>query len=104
MPLKKGWRTLPSADFARYSIFGQQRRLYPNSPVRDLLGIGLVFSDQRLHSQLQILGGCRVKAMIDLAGIDQVVALPPSKVEPFKFAAIKRIRRWSVSRAGHRFC
>jgi hypothetical protein len=44
MPLKKGWRTLPSADFD------------PDATVRDFLGIGLRFPDQRLEPRLQILG------------------------------------------------
>ena len=49
------------------------------------------FSDKRLHPQLQIFGGCRIKAKIDLARIDQIVALSPSKTKAVELAAIKRI-------------
>jgi hypothetical protein len=36
------------------SIFdlGEQRRFNPNSPVRDLLGVGLACADQRLETRL----------------------------------------------------
>ena len=80
-------RLRPSADFARYSISAS----YPNSPVCDLPRVRLVFSDKRLHPQLQIFGGCRIKAKIDLARIDQIVALSPSKTKAVELAAIKRI-------------
>jgi hypothetical protein len=40
--LKTGWRTLPSADFARYSISAKQKgRLNLGAAMRDALALGL---------------------------------------------------------------
>jgi hypothetical protein len=47
-----------------------QGKLYPHAAMRDLLGVGLGFPDQRLQPRLQILGRDFVEAVIDLAGID----------------------------------
>ena len=60
--------------------FGEQRRFNPNSPVRDLLGVGLAFADQRLEPVLQILGGYLIEAVVDLARIDQLFVLEPTDI------------------------
>ena len=59
----------------------QQRRLDPDAPVRDFLGIGLRFPDQRLKPGLQILRRCGVKAVVDLTRIDQFFALAPAEID-----------------------
>jgi hypothetical protein len=54
--------------------FRQQRRFDPNPPVRDLFGVRLSFPDQRFKPCLQILYRRAVKAVIDFAGIDWILA------------------------------
>jgi hypothetical protein len=53
---------------------GKQGGLDPDATVRDFLGIGLRFPEQRLEPRLQILGWCAVKAVVDLARLDQFSA------------------------------
>jgi hypothetical protein len=43
-PLKNGWRTLPSSDFARYSISASSGRFNPNTAMCDLLRVKLRFT------------------------------------------------------------
>jgi hypothetical protein len=50
-------------------------RLDPDGAMRDLFGVGLGFADQRLQPRLQLSRRGLVEAEIDLAGIDQVLAL-----------------------------
>jgi hypothetical protein len=50
--LKTGWRTLPSADFARYSISASSDGLGPDAAMGDALAIGLGLPDQRLEPGL----------------------------------------------------
>jgi hypothetical protein len=52
MPLKNGWRTLPSADFARYSISASN----DGSTQKPRCAI-LCLADQRFQTRLQL--GCR---------------------------------------------
>lgn len=58
--------------------------------MRDLLGIGLRFADQRLQPCLQVLSGCAVEAAVDLAGIDQLLALEPTDINAVKFVFLQR--------------
>jgi hypothetical protein len=60
--------------------FSQQRRFDPDAAMRYLFGVGLRFADQRLEPRLQVLGGCGVKAVVDLACIYQVVAFAPPEI------------------------
>jgi hypothetical protein len=87
--LKNGWRTWPSADFARYSISASSDGSTHNAPVRDLFGVGLGLTDQRSESGLQIPGGCAVEAMVDLAGIDQVLAFLPPDIDSVEFVFLQ---------------
>ena len=81
MPLKNGCRTLPSADLARYSISAESDGSTPDATVRDLFRIRLSLADQRVQSCLHLLGGRRVKTLVDLAGIDQFLAPAPADVD-----------------------
>jgi hypothetical protein len=49
--LEKRMTHFPFGRFGTALDFGQQLRLYPDSPVRDPLGIGLSFSDQRRQAR-----------------------------------------------------
>ena len=68
----------------------QQRRLDPDSPVRDFLGIGLRFPNQWLEPGLQILRRCGVKAVVDFAGVDQLFALLPGEIKAVPLVAVER--------------
>src|SRR5450631_753083 len=68
----------------------QQRRLDPDSPMGDFLGIGLRCPDQRLQPRLQILRRCGVKAVVDLAGVDQLFALLSSEIKAVPLVAVER--------------
>ena len=46
--------------------------------MRDLLAVGLRLADQRVEPSYQVLCGCSVKPMVDLAGIEQLAALVPA--------------------------
>ena len=54
---------------------GEQLGLNPDRLVRDLLRIGRGSADERRQSSAQLSGRRLVEAMVDLAGVDQVVAL-----------------------------
>jgi hypothetical protein len=45
--------------------------------VRDLLGVVLGLADKRLKASLQFAGRGAFKAVVDLAGVDEVVAAAP---------------------------
>ena len=83
--MKNGCLTLPSADFARYSIsvssFG--------STVGDPLGVGLRLPDERLQPSPELRRPRLVEAMIDLAGIDEIVGLASADVEAIPLGAIQ---------------
>ena len=89
-PLKNGCRTFPSADFARYSISASSFGSTQMPLMRDPLGIGLGLPDQRLQPLLQVLGRGLVEAVVDLACIDQIVALAPAEIDAVQLAAIER--------------
>jgi hypothetical protein len=61
--------------------FGQQRRLDPDAAVCDLFGVGLRLPDQRFEPRLQILGRRFVEAVVDLAGLNQILSLVPPDIE-----------------------
>jgi hypothetical protein len=67
----------------------KQRWLNPYAPVRNLLAVRLFFANQRLEPRLQVFGRHLVKAVVDLAGINQVVALEPSDVQPVEFVRLE---------------
>src|ERR1700757_5108320 len=81
MPLKNGCRTLPSADFARYSISASKDGS-TQIPRCDPLGIGLRFSDQRFETRLEILRGNAVETMVDFSGIGQSLAASAAPARP----------------------
>lgn len=100
-PLKKGCRTFPSADFARYSIstntLGPPRRPCVRSACRRLRS-----ADQRLQPLLQVGRRDLVEAVVDLAGIDEVLALAPSEIDAVPPASLSQSRRWSASPVARR--
>jgi hypothetical protein len=69
--------------------FGKQLRLHPDALVRGLLGVGLGLSDQRRQPLSQIGGGGLVEAVVDLAGVDQVLALAAADMEAVPVVAVE---------------
>src|SRR3954470_4103935 len=65
--------------------FGEQRWFDPDGAMRDLPGVGLRPADQRLEPGLQLRGRRLVEPMVDLAGIEQVLALAPAKIDAVEF-------------------
>src|ERR1700733_1073230 len=61
--------------------FSQKLRFNPDAFVADALGIGLSPSDEGCKPLLQIGGRDLIEAMVDFAGVDQIVALAPADVE-----------------------
>ena len=90
MPLKNGCRTFPSADFARYSISASNSGSTQMRPVRDLLCVGLRLADQRREPLAQFGGRSLVEAVVDLAGVDQVLALAAADIDAVPFVAVER--------------
>ena len=60
---------------------GEQLWFDPDALVCDPLRVGLRLPDQRLQSLLQVSGGSLVEAVVDLARIDQIVALAPADID-----------------------
>jgi hypothetical protein len=74
------------ADFAFRRLcavfdLGEQRRLDPNAPVSDLFGVWLRFAVQWLQPRLQVLRRGGIEAVVDLAGINKILAPLPADVE-----------------------
>jgi len=93
----KGWRTFSSADFARCS---SQRLAWarPKCLVGDPLGVGLGFSDQRRQALAQLGERLLVEAVVDHAGMDQIIALATADIDAVPVVAIER-----KARDGQRF-
>ena len=68
----------------------KQLRFDPDAFVRNPLGIGLCLPNQRLEAPPQLGRRCLVEAVVDLAGIDEVVALAPREINAVPFAIIER--------------
>jgi hypothetical protein len=73
--------------------FGEQLGFDPDRLVRNLLRVGLGFADQRRQALAKVSGRLLVKAVIDLAGIDQVIALAPADVDAVPVVAVERKAR-----------
>jgi hypothetical protein len=86
-PRKNGCRTFPSADFARYSI--SARNLGSTQMPLCRCALGLSPSDHGFKPLLQIGGRDLVKAVVDFAGVDQIVALAPADVEPIPLRTVE---------------
>ena len=80
---------MPHLALGRLGTVFDLLRLDPNAFVGDALGIGLRLAHQRRQPLAEIRGGCFRKAVVNLAGIDQVLAFAPADVEPIPFAAVE---------------
>jgi hypothetical protein len=58
--------------------------------MRDLFRVGLGFADQRLQPSLQVFRRCGVNAVVDLAGVDQPMALASAKIDAVEFVLLQR--------------
>jgi hypothetical protein len=61
--------------------------------MRDLLGVRLSLPDQRLQPGLEVFGRRLVKAVVDLAGIDQVLALVSAYIDAIEPVFLEREAR-----------
>jgi hypothetical protein len=97
---------MPHLAFGRFGAvldLGQQLGLDPERLMRDRFAVGLGLADQRRQAPAQLGGRRLVEAMVDLAGIDQILALAPAEIDAVPFGAVEReAPRWSASRAGRR--
>jgi hypothetical protein len=59
----------------------------------NFLVVRLRLPEQRFQPRLQILCRRGVKAVIHLAGIDQILSLPPAKINAVELVAVERITR-----------
>jgi hypothetical protein len=83
---------MPDFSFGRLRAIldlGQKLRFNPDALVADALGMGLGPSNEGFAPLLQIGGRDLVEAVVDFAGVDQVVALAPADVEPVPFRTIE---------------
>jgi hypothetical protein len=85
-PLKNRCRTLPSADFALYSISASRSG---STAIGDALAVGLGLADQRRKASAKHRRARGVEPMVDLAGIDQHCAFAPADVKPIPLVAVK---------------
>jgi hypothetical protein len=72
---------------------GEQLGFDPDALVRKVLGVGQRPSDQRLQALLEFGRRDLVEAMVDLAGVDEVVAPSPAEVNAVPFALVERKAR-----------
>ena len=73
---------MPDLSFRRFRPvldLGKKLRLDPDAFVSDPLGVGLSLSDERRQPLAEIGGRSLVEAMVDLAGVDEVVSLAPAE-------------------------
>jgi hypothetical protein len=75
-------RTLPGTR-SRRAVRAHQIAL------RDLLCVRLGFADQRRQALAKVSGRLLVKAVVDLAGIDQVLALAAAEIDAIPIAAVE---------------
>ena len=83
---------MPDLSLGRHCAIldlGQKLGFNPNALVADALGIGLGPSDEGFKPLLQIGGRDLVEAVVDFAGLDQIVALAPANVEPVPLRTIE---------------
>jgi hypothetical protein len=67
--------------------FRQKLGLDPNPLVCDPLGVGLRLTNEGLQSFLQVGGRDLVEVMINLACVDQIVAVATTDVDPRRVAS-----------------
>src|SRR6185312_12244505 len=70
--------------------FRKQLWFDPDAPVCDALGVGLCLTDQRLQPFLQVGRGSFVEAVVDLARVDQIVALAPAHIDAVPLSLVER--------------
>jgi hypothetical protein len=82
---------------------GHQLRLDPIRFMSHALRIRLRLSDQRLQAPAQLGRRFLVETMVDVTGVDQVLALAAAEINAVPVVAVERDRRSSASRAARRF-
>jgi hypothetical protein len=58
--------------------------------MRDLFGVGLGFADQRCQARLQLGGRRLIKAVVNFAGVDEVIALAPAEIDAVELVSLQR--------------
>src|SRR4051812_32639473 len=69
--------------------FGEKLGFNPDALVADAFGIGLGLPDEGLKPLQQISRRHFVEAVVDFAGVDQILALAPPDVEPVPLRTIE---------------
>jgi hypothetical protein len=82
---------------------GEQLGFDPDRLVRNLPRVRLGLADQGRQALAKVSGRFLIEAMVDLAGIDQVIALAAADIDAVPIVAVEKSRRWSASRAARRF-
>ena len=104
MPFEKRMADLALGRLGAVLDLGEQLRLDPDALVRDPLAVGLGLADQRREALAQVCGRLLVEAVVDLAGIDQVVAFAAADIDAVPIVAVEReARDRSASRVARRF-
>jgi hypothetical protein len=80
---------LPLRRFCAVFDFREELGLDPNALAGYPLDVRLRLLDQRLQPVLQVRRRPLVEAVVDLAGVDEGVALAPADVEPVPLASVK---------------
>ena len=87
--LEEGMADLSLGRFGAVFDLGVELRLHPDALVRDPLSVGLGFADQRREALAQLRGGVLVEAVVDLAGIDQVIAFAATDIDAVPVVAVE---------------
>ncbi len=80
---------LPFCGLRSVLDFGFQLWLDPDAFVRDPLREGLRFPGERLQPPPELRGRGLVEAVVDLARVDEIVALPPADVKAVPLGAVE---------------
>jgi hypothetical protein len=72
----------------------------PDALVRDPFRVRLRLADQGLQAFLQVGRGCLVEAEVDLAGVDEILALAPAEVDAVPLAFVERTFANEDAKAG----
>jgi hypothetical protein len=87
---EKGVSNLSLGGLRAILDLGEQLWFDPDALMCDPLRIRLRLPDQRLQFLLEVSGGGLVKAVVDLARIDQILAPAPADIDAVPLSLIER--------------
>jgi hypothetical protein len=95
-PEKEGMPHLPFGGLGAVLDLGEKLRLRPDAAMCDPLGVGLGLADERPQTLAQIGGRLFVESVVDLAGIDEILALAAGQIDTVPFLTVEGNRRLSA--------